>query len=135
MKKMISVVCLALSVSVIGLPGVSSGGTQTQNPISLLSAPETAEAASVVGKSHVYYLSVAQSKNLYTSMKNAEKYGGQISIPLGVLPVVGAAAALSASSVNKRAVEKAYHNKLRLKVTHTYGVTMSLNTTTFTAVK
>lgn len=134
LKKLMSVVCLALLVSVFGLPGVSNGGTQNAVPLLSNLGPETAEA-SVAGKSHVYYLSKTQVKSLYKSMKNAERYGGLISIPVSVVPVAGAAMALSASSVGKKQVEKAYHNNLRIKVTHTYGVTMSLNKTTFTAVK
>lgn len=67
-------------------------------------------------------------------MRNAEKYGNWASIAVGLVPggvAAGIALALSTSTVGKREVEKAYWWDKRLKVTYTYGVTMSLNTTTF----
>ncbi|WP_409302905.1 hypothetical protein [Peribacillus sp. SCS-155] len=125
MKKFIIGSCLALAIST-GVPAITNIGVH-----------ET-EAASVAGKSYSYYLSKSQAKSVYKSMKKAEKVGGWASIFLGLIAKGQAASvgvALSASSVGKKEVEKAYHKGMRLKVTYTYGVTMSLNKTTFKAVK
>lgn len=130
-KKLIISICFALVVSFISLSPISS---QIANPI----GPDKVEASSVVGKSHTYYISKKNVKDLYKSMKRAEKVGGWSSILTGLIPGGQAAAiamALSSSSVRKAEVEKAYHKNMRLKVTYTYGITMSSNKTTFKAVK
>lgn len=125
MKKFIICICLALIAS-LGAPAITNIGV------------DKAEAASVAGKSYTYYISKSNVKTLYKNMKKAQSVGGWASIGVGLIPGGQAAAigiALGSSSVGKKEIEKAYHKNMRLKVTYTYGVTMSTNKTTFKAVK
>ncbi|MGX8176669.1 hypothetical protein ACWS7L_04155 [Exiguobacterium artemiae] len=134
MKKAVSVVCLSVMLSSIGLPQAFSAEIK---PLSKLTT-EKAEAASVAGKSYSYYLSKKQTKKVYRSMKDAQNVSLYASIFAGVIPggiATSVGIALSGNSVGQKEIEKAYHKNMRLKVTYKYGVTMSLNTTTFKAVK